>query len=630
MKQKIAVLGSSWAYNFITSILCGIKNAYIKAGIEADIYFYTCYKFHNADMSPNITGYGIFELINYEDYDGIILLTNLFEEDSILQTVLAKIKKAKVPAVSLIQKIPGLPFVSIDNYNSFHNLVLHLIEKHNIKKFAYINGIQGDAQTIQRFTAFKDALSKHNLTIKKEDIYESDWSFKAGYLAGKKILDKNKDLPEAVVCSNDYTACGLLKAAYERGIRIPEQMKIVGFDNELIAANSYPSLSTVNLDNTHLGTEAANILINKKKKAEITIHSDYLIRQSCGCTGLLSYEQKTASVNSMYVQDEEERFTAHLRHIENIFINDENINMFWNTFQEFFTTRHYYEGENFSIVLKKEFVDSVIHNQGDYTDKPFEDELQSFVTLNKGKTIKPQIIKTKNLMPDSLKLGKFNIFIFIPLICKDFFFGYYVGKNNLSMLKNKRGYSWAKNVANSLEKFKEKTKYRHLSDMYLKLSTQDALSGTLNRTALDLYAKKLFEENKKNKLYTIIYFLDINNMKLINDAHGHMHGDLAVKIVGHEIIKEIPKDWYAIRYGGDEFLIVGTCESKKYEDYLKNINTELKKHTVKMTLPYELSVSIGQGCSSPHSILSFQEEINKVDTIMYKNKKMYHKKNDPK
>lgn len=167
--------------------------------------------------------------------------------------------------------------------------------------------------------------------------------------------------------------------------------------------------------------------------------------------------------------------------------------------------------------------------------------------------------------------------------------------------------------------------YKLISQQNFRLSTRDALSGMLNRVGLEKLAKPFYENNRKSMLTTVLFFVDINSMKMINDKFGHLHGDLAVKTISAAVLETVPKNWLCIRYGGDEFLVVGNSRNYNGEDYCKLIADRIARKTEVMQLPYVLSASIGTLSLLPDSKLTLEEAVEEVDKIMYAKKQAYHK-----
>ena len=170
--------------------------------------------------------------------------------------------------------------------------------------------------------------------------------------------------------------------------------------------------------------------------------------------------------------------------------------------------------------------------------------------------------------------------------------------------------------------------FKQMSQQYLKLSTRDALSGALNRQGLDRLAKPYYAQNKQNGLTTVLFFVDINKMKHINDQFGHLHGDLAVKTVAAAVLETVPRNWLVIRYGGDEFLVVGNSKNYNGEDYCAQIKERLLSKTSVMHLPYNLSASVGTYSVPANSNLTLEQAVETVDNIMYEQKQAFHKEDD--
>ena len=85
------------------------------------------------------------------------------------------------------------------------------------------------------------------------------------------------------------------------------------------------------------------------------------------------------------------------------------------------------------------------------------------------------------------------------------------------------------------------------------------MTGLRNRTGFDALALPYLLDCQKQGKNSAIVFADVNKMKTINDMYGHLQGDLALCTVAEAIKKSLPRNWIAVRYGGDEFLMVGEC-----------------------------------------------------------------------
>ena len=126
-----------------------------------------------------------------------------------------------------------------------------------------------------------------------------------------------------------------------------------------------------------------------------------------------------------------------------------------------------------------------------------------------------------------------------------------------------------------------------------------------------------------------IMFVDINSMKKINDEYGHLQGDYAIRTVAQSIQAGIPGDWFAIRYGGDEFLIIGSDENgESAAEIKKTVAENIRRNSKKAKLPYKLTASCGYVITDPKDSRSLEDYIKLADNTMYEIKRKLHAKED--
>ena len=120
-------------------------------------------------------------------------------------------------------------------------------------------------------------------------------------------------------------------------------------------------------------------------------------------------------------------------------------------------------------------------------------------------------------------------------------------------------------------------------------------------------------------------FVDINYMKRINDEFGHIHGDNAIKTVAESITRNVKEDWIAVRYGGDEFLIVGPdCDEQGAKQVREKILEYLDEKNHDGSQPYRISASCGYVITDPGKQKTLQDYVQEADRMMYEIKKKVH------
>ncbi|MBN2441314.1 MAG: substrate-binding domain-containing protein [Spirochaetales bacterium] len=183
--------------------------------------------------------------------------------------------------------IKGLHNITIDNYKGMFDGCIHLIEHHGYRRIAFIRGPESQGEAELRFAAYKDALKKNNISIDPDLIIDGFFVRESGSEGIKILLDERHAKFEAIVAASDLMALGAIAELKSRGITVPGDIKIVGFDD--IAESQYQKspLTTVKQPFKELGKVAVETLLSLlsgKECKEITlIPSHLIIRQSCGC-----------------------------------------------------------------------------------------------------------------------------------------------------------------------------------------------------------------------------------------------------------------------------------------------------------------------------------------------------------
>ena len=191
----------------------------------------------------------------------------------------------KIPIVSLDRDVyfKGIiGKIGVDNFSGAYDAVNHLI-KLGHRKIMFLSGQLNIKLSMDRLDGYKKALSDNNIEYNKELVVVGRYSNDFGYESIRKItIDKDVT---AIFCANDLIAIGAMKALKEKGINIPDDISIVGFDDINIASLVTPSLTTIRQPSYDIGYMAIESLINilegkKNSNNNIEIKLELIIRES--------------------------------------------------------------------------------------------------------------------------------------------------------------------------------------------------------------------------------------------------------------------------------------------------------------------------------------------------------------
>ncbi|MCX2678654.1 LacI family DNA-binding transcriptional regulator [Galbibacter sp. EGI 63066] len=260
--------------DFITSVLNGIG----KVATEAR---YNIIIGHSSESSTKEIA--IADNLLYQRVDGLITslaydTVNLSHYDPFIERGVPIVFIDRVPVDALGVK------VVIDNKAAGYNATKHLIEQ-GCERIMHITADLSKNVYSDRFEGFKKALMGHNMVFEPEQLLITNLSEKAGVKIAQQILNMERK-PDGLFITNDLCASVCMYHLKKNGIKVPEDIAIVGFNNDIISRIVDPKLTTVNYEGEEIGKVAATNLINQlsdnpsNSSYTIVLDSDLLIRES--------------------------------------------------------------------------------------------------------------------------------------------------------------------------------------------------------------------------------------------------------------------------------------------------------------------------------------------------------------
>jgi DNA-binding LacI/PurR family transcriptional regulator len=215
----------------------------------------------------------------------MVLVSSLLENEDV-----EGIKKQGIPVVLIGENrgaIEGVPIVRIDCEGAAYKAVRHLIDI-GYKDIAIIYGATPERENRRKIEGYRQALAEEGITEREEYVQEATNTIEGGYIAAKRLIDL-KRRPRAIFTSSDLLAFGAIDAMKDHGIKIPEEVAFVGFDNIRMSNLIEPKLTTVEKPMHKMGVVGARLLFDiidakedDNKGRQILLQSKLKIRKSCG------------------------------------------------------------------------------------------------------------------------------------------------------------------------------------------------------------------------------------------------------------------------------------------------------------------------------------------------------------
>jgi LacI family transcriptional regulator len=190
--------------------------------------------------------------------DGVILPAPMCDSAEALKAV----EEAGIPAVLIAsgRPAPAHSAISINDFEASRAMTRHLLALGH-KRIAYINGHPAQTASGQRFRGFIEAMTEAGLSVGTDQVAQGYFSYRSGLEAAEKLLDGFD--PTAIFASNDDMAAATMAVAHRRGLDVPKDISIAGFDDTPLATTVWPELTTIRQPISDMAREAVRLLIDQ-------------------------------------------------------------------------------------------------------------------------------------------------------------------------------------------------------------------------------------------------------------------------------------------------------------------------------------------------------------------------------
>lgn len=584
MRKRIGVLLAQLEENTQKRFMQAFtKEAYAH---DYDICIFSMYQKYQETQLRNIGDSNIFSLIQYDCFDGLVIMLDTILTPGFEERLLTRIKNSYDGPVIIVDKESDMfDYVLMDHYSPIVELTNHLIDVHGYKDIAFLGGKEGHPHSIQRLNGFLDSMKAHNLPVRDDRIYHGNFWFDSGKKFAAKLMEHTDDLPEAVLCANDYMAIGLATELTEKGFRIPDHIAVVGYDSNEEGRTSPVPLTSADIPAANCGKICFGKLhemITSEHIEQPEMHAEILIGGSCGCKKFAPVYTKINRDN--WKTDHSERsYYSDFNHITEDMLCQTNYRKFYETLAKYsYQIRPF---NNFWICLNRSFLDPISFI-GDNARRYGYDNVMNMV-IKCGTSLPeddPETVdlnrtfETRYMIPALFEERSHpTTFIFVPMFFEDRCFGYAVlNRDSKSDIYNETFRVWMRNVNQGIEAFYRQKALLQMIEEVRSEQVRDKQTGLYNYDGFHEKLSNLAAHNiGTGKSLGIIAF-DIEDLRGINEDLSHNAGDSAISAVSLFISQATLEDEYCGRLGNDEFLIGYVNEDckKRYDEIIARIPKE--------------------------------------------------------
>ncbi len=574
----------------------------------------------------------IYELANFDELDGVILDHQTLtgdENDHTVKRILERLEDYKdMPKCSLEIQLGDTHLIPCDNDETMREMCRHVVTTHGKKKVCILTGTKGNDVAERRLEVYLDELKKLGVTPLPEHIIYGDFWYFAGDALADKIADGLIEKPEAVICASDCMAISFVEKLTKRGIKVPDEIMVVGFDAADEGAIAQIPISSFAPNDDIMGAEAVDYLRSiiepdapvppKMIKPKGAFHPG----TSCGCQTdpahtLLCFRDMLYNISKNFADPDYfksvdigdvlesyslERFTANNTIIECM----ENIKNSTNLLFPF---------RNFYLCLKENWLDVDDEQVHGYPDNV--GIMVAASTVGEDEYCREdmsEVFSTADMIPKLHEERDIpSVFFFSAVHFNSKLLGYAVLQRDITEKKciNIVYRNWLRYVNSALEMIRARQRLQTIS-------VRDEMTGAYNRRGMySLYKQMLASAGPDASLFVGV--VDMDGLKIINDTYGHHEGDFGIKEVCSVIFSILRRNEFCVRSGGDEFFIIGVGNYTKENVPERAIEfTEaMEKRDAELNKPYKFSASIGCVFYEDCKEVSLDLALSEADERMY-------------
>ncbi len=619
-RKTIALMISRAAAEYQSKLITAVSKKAATYGYYTLVY--TSFGGYGTNKSYDVGEEYVTEMPNYESLDGIILAMDTFTETHLADKIVETVKRrATCPVVCVRRPVEDYHAVLVDDMNSMEGILYHLIDHHKYTDFCYVSGPQEHPDAVKRLLCFQRILRDRGIECTGDDIFYGDFWRNCGERAVDYLLEGRVNYPEVIVCANDYMAISVINALNDRGIRVPQDIAVTGFDDISEAGAMNPPITSVCVDVDALGIAAVEMLHQLQLGDAVPqyefVPTQTVVRESCGCPeykgglseyGARSYFDQLQAFQNYNLQTIFMAIDSEMAHD----IDDLGSVIFTYVFnnidfRDFFVVLNDYDwGRQESPEFKQ------------FTEKM---HLRTAVQENRLLGHIDHVFMREDILPEEYVYEEPCAYFFVPIHYQEACFGYCMINYRVWKGSDPFFQFLVTTICNAFEGIRIRNKMSRLIEKLQDMTVSDVLTGLFNRHGFEQDSKEMYRRAIREGRSMAILGIDMDGLKVINDTYGHAHGDIALKAIANAISAACFLDERCYRAGGDEFEVLALDYTEEMaQSFQERLDGFLEDYNNRSGRPYRVQASFGYAIADPAMERSLGEWITLSDDRMYEHK----------
>ena len=603
---------------------------------DMDLIIYASYGSYSCPFGRNLLSEigkkNIIHLPDYASFDAIIILPNSFDIHGMDTELLTLVREnATCPVICMqndfSEKYPEFYSITADNVETLYHMTKHIIEHHGFNDICFMSGPFDAKDSPDRLKGFRQAMDEAGLPVSPNMVFEGNYWMNRGAQALDFFMEGRKTYPQAIICANDFMALSICDELKKRGLKIPEDVAVTGFDGIHEGDQNDPPLTTVYISPANFAEAAIRIIedvfAGKEPDHLVKVSDEIVFKESCGCHShgnspvVGNRDSLMMSIDKDFLLREAGRITGDYQNRNDI-ANALSVADYY--FQSLGCAKGYlcFCTDNEELISSQE-------------ERIFSDEMILMQIMRANARMYPEIVEKRFDRSDILPKEYFDTdepqtYIIFPIHYKNLEYGYLVLNPVVGEWPSSIASTYTNALSSALENSYYQKQFLEFAEIK-RMSETDPLTGLYNRRGFENGLSILLSLNEReltDDMHISIASIDMDNLKMINDVYGHSEGDFALRTLANTLLACIDEGEICARFGGDEFsVILITGKPDRIRTFTEQMDSMLAKASEDSGKPYPIHASVGfselKGRNT-HDIIACMQT---ADEAMYIHKRSY-------
>lgn len=618
-RKKIAIMSSQLEENYQKQFMEGFfEKAF---SYDYDVCVFSSYRKYQETEARGVGETNIFSLVNYDLFDAVVVMPDTLQTPGLMAKIESELEHKFHGCVLYVDKeSERYPYIMLDHYQPIKRLVNHLIEEHGYRDIAFLTGSQFNSHSQRRLSAFLDSMQEHGLKVQDDRIFYGNYWYDSGALIVESLMENREHLPEAVACANDYMAIGLAEALTKQGIRVPEDIAVIGYDSVEEGRMSPSPITSVPIPARPFGSHAAecvHALMQGETMPAFNHEEPIFHGGSCGCHSesmeprVLLREQWETNVSAR-------NYYSSFNHLMTDLVSQLTFAGLMDVTQTY--SYQIREFDSFHICLNDFWLSQDIPLSHDIIKEGYTDNIIPVLHCGRSgegadKLDYESRFPKEDMLPELKEDREYPAaFLFSPLFFEDMSFGYAViSYGNEPRAYDETYYMWLQSLMMGLECYRRIAALQQTNRLAEEKQITDSLTGMFNYRGFVRHAKPMIERSKLEQQYITVLAMDLSGVEKINAKYGRKEGDKAIHEFAQIIMQSADEGALCSRLGNDEFILAELTEEvnhKQIHAVRRRIDQLLEEHNRVRDKGYKLQMFSGSYTAKVQDLTQMEDLVN--------------------